>query len=64
MPDGRFYYVDAYLPVKNLYVEIKGFFMNDAEEKWEWFHKEYPNSELWDKSKLVQLGIITRKKMS
>ncbi|KKM14938.1 hypothetical protein LCGC14_1701060, partial [marine sediment metagenome] len=27
-------------------------------EKWEWFHKEHPNSELWDKKKLKEMKII------
>ena len=30
----------------------------DAREKWDWFHKEYPNSELWNKKKLQNMGIL------
>ena len=56
---GRTYRVDAYLPNKDLYVEIKGWFRTeDSRLKWEWFHRTYPNSELWNKKKLISLGII------
>jgi hypothetical protein len=58
MPDGKSYTVDAYLPEQDLYIEIKGYFYKDAKEKWDWFHKEHPNSELWDKQKLKQLKIL------
>lgn len=52
------YTPDLYLPDRDLWVEIKGYFRKDAEEKWNWFHKEYPNSELWDKKKLKEMGIL------
>ena len=58
MPDGRYYIPDAYLPGLDKWVEIKGFFRKDAKEKWEWFHKEHPNSELWDTVKLKEMGIL------
>lgn len=58
IPDGRTYTPDCYLPDQDLWIEIKGRWYDDALEKWEWFHKEYPNSELWDKNKLKQLGIL------
>ncbi len=58
MPDGRKYFCDFYIPNRNLYIEVKGRFIRDAEEKWDWFHKKYPNSELWDKNKLKELGIL------
>jgi hypothetical protein len=58
MPDGRTYRPDAFLVNENKWVEIKGYFRDDAEEKWNWFHKEYPNSELWNKEKLKQKGIL------
>lgn len=57
--DGRIYFVDLFLKDKNLYVEIKGWFRRkDSKEKWDWFHKEYPNSELWNKKKLEELKIL------
>lgn len=55
---GKRYFVDAYLPDNNLYIEIKGFFRKDALEKWQEFQLAYPNSELWDKAKLKELGIM------
>jgi hypothetical protein len=58
MPNGKKYFVDVYLPEQKIYVEIKGYFYKDAKEKWDWFHKEYPNSELWDKQKLKELKIL------
>jgi len=58
MPDGRTFRPDCYLPDQDLWIEIKGYFRDDAQEKWEWFHKEYPNSELWDKKKLKEMKIL------
>jgi len=58
MPDGRKYYPDMYLYSSRKWIEIKGYFRKDAIEKWIWFHKEKPNSELWDSNKLKQMGII------
>lgn len=58
MPDGRVYFVDFYLPQRNTYIEVKGRWYGDAKEKWDWFHKEHPNSELWDKDKLKELRIL------
>lgn len=44
---------------QELWVEIKGYFRGDAEEKWEIFHSSVrPNSELWDKKYLTLKGII------
>ena len=58
MPDGHTYTPDLYLIDQNIWIEIKGYFWGDAEEKWDWFHKEYSNSELWDKRKLKELNIL------
>lgn len=52
------YWIDIFLPEKKLYIEIKGYMRKHSEKKWNWFHKTYPNSELWDKKKLEELGII------
>lgn len=51
------YFVDMYLPEKNIYVEIKGRFYSDALVKWEEFKMAYPNSELWSRPELRKLGI-------
>jgi len=58
MDDGRIYNPDCYLPDLDLWIEIKGYFWDDAEKKWDWFHKNYPNSELWNEKKLKELGIL------
>lgn len=59
---GRTYRVDAYLPARDLYVEIKGrWYDNDAKLKWEWFHRTYPNSELWHCEKLFEMGLKIKK---
>lgn len=55
--NGRHYFIDMYLPERDIYVEIKGRFFNDARMKWEEFIKVYPNSELWSKSELASMGI-------
>lgn len=55
----KVYFVDLYLPGRDLYVEIKGYFINKiSKQKWDWFHSEYPNSELWNKEKLKEMKII------
>jgi len=58
MPDGRSYRPDFYLPSSRLWVEIKGYFRDDAKEKWNWFSTLCFNSELWDKDKLKELKIL------
>lgn len=57
MPCGHTYRVDLYLKSEDTYVEIKGLFRKDAKCKWDWFHAAHPNSELWQKAELKQLGI-------
>lgn len=52
------YRPDLYLMNENKWIEIKGYFRNESKQKWDWFHKEYPNSELWDFKKLKNLGIL------
>lgn len=58
MPNGKTYRPDLFLINENKWIEIKGFMRKDAQEKWDWFQSQYPNSELWDKSKLKSLGIL------
>jgi len=61
MPSGKVYYCDLYLPIEDKYVEIKGYWMQQvSKDKWEWFHKTYPNSELWDRDRLKSLGYSIR----
>lgn len=58
-PIGREYTPDLYLTDKNLWIEIKGWLNRNpiSKEKWLWFHKEHPNSELWDRKKLLSMGV-------
>jgi hypothetical protein len=57
MPDGSSYRIDLYLTREDIYVEIKGYMREVALKKWKWFHKTFPNSELWTKDVLVSKGI-------
>lgn len=60
---GKTYFCDLFLKKENKYVEIKGYWQQKiSEEKWEEFHKNYSNSELWDQNRLKLLGIATREK--
>jgi len=54
------YRPDLFLPDCNLWVEIKGLMRPDAQIKWDWFKSIHPNSELWDRNKLKELGIEVR----
>lgn len=58
MPNGKKYYPDLYLFSTKKWIEIKGYMREHNKVKWEWFHKEKSNSELWDKGKLEKMGII------
>jgi hypothetical protein len=58
LPNGHTYRPDAYLTSQDLWIEIKGYFRPSGKKKWRWFHKEYKNSELWNKRKLQTLGIL------
>lgn len=64
MPNGKKYRIDALIldgVFANTWIEIKGFFRDDAKQKWEWFHSKYSNSELWMESRLIELGILQKK---
>jgi hypothetical protein len=63
MPDGRTYRPDAYLPDRDLWVEIKGYFWQHSGGKWDWFHRDHSNSELWDEAKLKELRILPSKRV-
>lgn len=52
------YTPDLYLIDQDLWVEIKGRFIDDAEDKWNWFHATHTNSVLWNKEKLKEMGIL------
>ena len=50
----RVYYIDLYLPEKDIYVEIKGWFIGASKLKWEEFHSLHENSELWQLKEVKQ----------
>lgn len=54
------YTPDFYLPQENKWVEVKGYWYDDAKEKFELFKKSYPqiNIEVWEQQKLKELKII------
>lgn len=66
MPNGKHrYYVDAYIKdgeFVDTWIEIKGTWMRKGAEvskaKWEWFHSAYPNSQIWFRERLLELGIL------
>ena len=58
LPNGKTYRPDAYLIIEDKWIEIKGYFRENAKEKWHLFQAEHPNSELWDKAKLKELQIL------
>lgn len=56
---GRKYTPDLYLVDQDLWIEIKGYFLDLSFEKWTEFHtKIQTNSELWDTQKLKQMNIL------
>lgn len=57
MPNGQRYFCDLYLKEQNLWIEIKGYKREKNMSKWNWFHKEHLNSELWGEQKLKDLGL-------
>lgn len=62
--DGlKTYTPDFYLPEQDLWIEVKGrWYDENSKEKWERFHQLFPNSELWNESKLKELKISLRRK--
>jgi len=55
------YTPDFYLPETNTVIEVKGYWRDDAYDKYQYFIENYSNEyniELWNKDKLRQLKII------
>jgi len=52
------YLPDLFLINENKWVEIKGYMRPKSQIKWDWFLTQFPNSELWDKKKLKEMGIL------
>ena len=59
------YIIDLYIksgPFADKYVEIKGYWRSEeSKKKWNWFHSQNLNSELWQKNRLIELGILDHK---
>lgn len=56
----RIYTVDLHILsgiFAGTFIEIKGFFREDDRRAWEWFHSRH-KSELWNRERLCELGII------
>lgn len=49
------YTPDFYLPDLDLYIEVKGYETDKDRSKWSQFTN---NLEVWNKSKLIELGIL------
>lgn len=62
MPDGRIYYIDAFIKTgefASTWIEIKGWFPENRREKWEWFHANHlSDSQLWTQSVLRKFEIL------
>ena len=58
LKNGKVYHVDMYLLDKNIYVEIKGYFRDNAKLKWLEFLETHPTAELWNEKKLKEMGIL------
>lgn len=58
MPDGKTYRPDAFLPARNLWVDIKGWYPEASRKKCEWFKSIMPNFEVWFKEDLIKHGIL------
>lgn len=64
LSDSRTYIIDFYDKDRNTYIEIKGWWRDDAFEKFSQFKKDYPllKVEIWDKQVLLQKNIPLRTK--
>lgn len=52
------YRPDLFLIDSKIWIEIKGKFLKNSKMKWDWFHENYPNSELWNYDKLKSMKIL------
>lgn len=54
---NKYYIPDFYLPEFNLYIEVKGYWFDDASDKFKFFQEEYKDIEirLIDKAKYIDL---------
>ena len=67
---SRIYTIDLFMkdgPFAQTFVEIKGTWSRKKDNdsglrKWLWFQQKFPNSRLWMKNELLDLGIIDKKR--
>jgi hypothetical protein len=62
LSDGRTYIIDLLDKTRNVFIEIKGWWRDDAKQKFDMFCIEYPNLkvEVWGKTELLDRGIPIR----
>jgi hypothetical protein len=62
LPDGRTYIIDLYDKVSGVYIEVKGWWRDDAKEKFDLFKSSNPGLkvEVWDMDELKTRKIPTR----
>lgn len=62
LPDGRTYIIDFFDKLRNTYVEIKGWWRDDAKEKFDLFKNTNPDLiiEIWGKAELLSKNIPIR----
>lgn len=64
LPNGQTYIIDLYLKQENLYVEIKGAFLNEKSKiKYYLFSSIHKNSELWQTNKIKELTGLSEYKI-
>jgi hypothetical protein len=59
LSDGKTYICDLYIPIADTYVEIKGWWRDDARRKYLRWCQEYPQlrRKVWDKPLLKAMGV-------
>jgi hypothetical protein len=58
LSNGQTYRPDLLLVDSDVYVEIKGYFREDARKKWDLFHATVPNSVIWNEAILKFMGAL------
>lgn len=58
LENGKLFIIDLYLTDQDMWVEIKGYARKAFLEKWQFFTQMYANHEIWNKQKLIDLGIF------
>lgn len=60
--NDSYYFVDLFIKegiFANTWIEIKGYWHSQMSfKKWEWFNSVFPNSQVWDRKRLEELGVL------